>query len=165
MQIKNMFSFGVDWNYKTVSMLVFLAIIPNFLGMINISTPLGFKVHFFQLAIIAAAMIYGPMGGLMSGLFGSIYSAIIMNNPYIIGGNIILGIVTGILLRKKIHTVLAVLIAFAVQLPWLILTDFYLVHLPVHVIKAIIIALLIMNTVWALVIHYSKRHIKRIIGC
>lgn len=165
MEIKNIFSFGVNWNYKTISMLIFLAIIPNFLGFINISTPLGFKIHSFQLAIIAAAMIYGPMGGLISGLFGSVYSAIIMNNPYIIGGNIILGIVTGLLLRKKVHTLLAVLIAYGVQLPWLILTDYYLVHLPMHVIKAIIITLLITNSIWALVIHYSKNRIKRIIEC
>ena len=83
--------FDVKWNYKTISLLLFLVFVPNLLGMINISTPFGFKLHFFQLAVIIAAMVYGPMGGLLSGMFGSVYSAMMMNNPYIVVGNVIPG--------------------------------------------------------------------------
>lgn len=165
MENKNIFSFNVKWNYKTISLFAFLLLLPNLLGMINLSTALGFKIHFFQLAIFIAALIYGPGGGLLSGFVGSFYSAMIMGNPYIIGGNMILGFFVGLFTRYKLHTIIAVLLAYIVQLPWLIITDYYFAHLPVTFIKPLIVALLISNSVWALVAHYSIKPIRKSLGC
>ena len=165
MEYKNIFGFNINWNTKSISMFIVLLGIPNMLGMLNISTPFGFKIHFFQAAIILAALIYGPIGGLMSGITGSMFSAILMNNPYIIIGNAILGFFTGIFLRYGVKTIYAVLFAYLIQLPWLVLTDYYLVHLPWPFIQALIIALLISNTVWALVAHHSHKPLRRFIGC
>lgn len=157
----NLLSFNIKWNYKTIGLFVFLLVLPNFLGMINISTPWGFKIHFFQLAIFIAALIYGPKGGLLSGLVGSTYSAFLMHNPYIIGGNVILGFFVGLFVRFGWPTIFVVLLAYLVQLPWLIITDYYFVHLPISFIKALIIALLISNIIWATVAHYFVKFIKK----
>jgi len=162
---KNVFSWDVGWNFKSVSLFLFLLALPNLLSVINISTPWGFKIHFFQLAIFIAAAIYGPRGGLLSGLLGSLYSGILMNNPYLVVGNALLGFLVGFFVRYKIHTLIAVLSAFIIQLPWLILTDHYLVHLPVNFIVPLVIALLISNTLWAIIAHFSTKPIKSLIQC
>jgi len=158
------YGFNVNWNVRTVSMFIVLLVIPNILGMLNISTSFG-KLHFFQLAIILAALIYGPVGGFMSGITGSIYSGIIMSNPYIIVGNAILGLFAGIFIRYGFKTITAVMLAFLIQLPWLILTDYYLVHLPWTFIKGLIIALFITNALWAYVAHHSYKPMRRFLGC
>lgn len=151
--------FDIKWNYKTISLFVFLIAIPNVLGLINISTPWGFNIHFFQVAIFLAALIYGPMGGLTSGLVGSIYTAAMMNNQYIVVGNVILGFFVG-LFAKKFNVIIAVLLAFIIQLPWLLATDYYLIHMPTTVLKGLVIALLVSNIIWALIAMYTYKPIK-----
>ncbi len=160
MEYKNIFSFDVEWNYKTIALFLFLIGLPNLLGIVNITTPFGFKIHFFQAAIFLAALIYGPMGGLSAGLVGSAYSAAVMANPYIIVGNVLLGFFVGLFARYGIKTVFAVWLAFLIQLPWLVLTDYYLVHLPIAFIVSLIIALAVSNTLWAVVAHYLAKPVK-----
>ena len=92
---KNILDFNIEWNKSHVLAFSILLIIPNLLGLINISTPWGFNIHFFQVAIFMAAIVYGPKGGLLSGLVGSAYSAFVMANPYIIIGNALLGFFVG----------------------------------------------------------------------
>jgi uncharacterized membrane protein len=164
MEYKNIFPFDVEWNYKTIALFLFLLGLPNLLGMINIGTPFGFKIHFFQAAIFVAALIYGPTGGMASGLVGSAYSAVMMNNPYIIVGNMILGFFVGLFAKYGIKTVFAVWLAFLIQLPWLVLTDYYLVHLPMTFIISLIIALAVSNTIWAIVAHYAAKPIRHTLG-
>lgn len=161
MQYKNLFSFNIEWTYKTISLFIFLIAVPNLLGMVNLPTQWGFNIHFFQAAIFLAALIYGPSGGLLSGLAGSMYSAFIMHNPYIAVGNAILGFFVGLFARYGLNAIIAVLTAYLIQLPWLILTDYYLVGLPMSFIVPLIIALLISNTVWAIAASYSYKHIKK----
>ncbi|MBD3164263.1 hypothetical protein GF323_03620 [Candidatus Woesearchaeota archaeon] len=160
MDYKNIFSFDIKWSSKTVSLFIFLLILPNFLGMINLSTKTGFKIHFFQYAVFLAAIIYGPKGGLLSGFVGSTYSAFIMHNPYIAVGNAILGFFTGLFIRYGSKTILAVLLAYIIQLPWLILTDYFLVHLPMSFIMPLIMALFFSNIVWAIAAHYTAKLVK-----
>jgi len=161
MHYKNLFSIKLD--YKSASLLVFLAILPNVLGMLNISTSLGFKLHFFQIGIFAAAMLYGPVGGAVSGGIGSVYSAILMNNPYIIVGNIILGLFAGLFISFGMHTVLSVILAYLIQLPWLWLSDIYLAHMPLGAVKGVVAALLFSNIIWAALVHYTVRPFKKLI--
>jgi uncharacterized membrane protein len=160
MKYNNIFAFDMPFNIKTISLFVILAGLPNLLGLLNITTPWGFNIHFFQIAIFLAALIYGPIGGLTSGLFGSFYSAIMMHNPYIIVGNMILGFFVGYFARKYYTTWQAVLMAFAIQLPWLVATDLYLVHMPAKVIFGLVVALAISNTAWAIVAQYIKKPIR-----
>jgi hypothetical protein len=145
----NIFRFNVDWNYRTISLFLVLLAIPNILGMANLSTPFGFKIHFFQFAIFLAAAIYGPTGGMLAGLTGSLYSAAVMSNPYIAVGNAILGAFTGLFMRYKFNTIVAVALAFLIQLPWLIGTDYFLIGMPLKAIWMLVVALAVSNTVWA----------------
>ncbi len=164
MEYKNIFSFDIEWNYKTISTFFVLLALPNLLGMMNISTPWGFKLHFFQLAVFIAALIYGPLGGMFSGMVGSLYPAVIMHNPYIVGGNMILGLFVGLFVRYKINIILAVLLAYIVQLPWLIITDYFFMHLSGRFIVGLVIALAISNTIWAIVSGYFYPRLKRMLS-
>jgi len=151
-----------EWDFKRTTIFLILLIIPNLLSLINIETNLGFKIHFFQLGIIIAAIAYGPMGGLLSGMIGSIYPSMITSNPYIIIGNMILGFAAGYLIRLRWNIIIATLIAFMIQLPWLIASDYYFMHLPIQIIIGIIIALTISNTIWSAIANYSSKYIRQI---
>lgn len=157
-------SFNVKWNYKTAGLLILLVALPETLGTVNMPVAAGFNLHFFQAAIFLAAAIYGPAGGVLSGFAGSFYSAYAMGNPYILIGNALLGFFAGLFLRKGLHTVPAVWCAYAVQLPWLILTDYYLVGLPLPFIREVAIALFLSNTLWAIAVHYLAKPVQRFIS-
>jgi len=148
--MENIWDFGVKWNLKNMSIFATLIILPNLLGLVNITTPLGFKIHTFQVAIFMAAALFGPKGGLLSGLIGSAYSGIIMSNPYILVGNAILGFSVGYFAQRT-SLPKAVLLGFAFQLPWLILTDLFLIGMPLSVLVMLIASLAVSNTIWALV--------------
>ncbi len=160
----NTLSFEVKWNYRSAGMLIALVGLPEFLGTLNLPVAAGFKLHFFQAAVFLAAALYGPWGGLLSGFAGSLYSAYVMSNPYLLIGNALLGFFTGFFLRKGFRTVSAVWLAFAVQLPWLVLTDYFLVHLPADVISGLVFALFLSDTLWAAAVHFLADPVKRFIA-
>lgn len=147
-------------NNKMISLLIILFILPNLLSLINITTPWGFKIHFFQLAIFIAAIFYGPRGGLLAGALGSILPAFLAHNPYVIIGNMILGFLVGLFVNRGFPIIWAAFLAYSLELPWLIFTDYYLVHLPVPAIEKIIITLAVSNTIWAICTHYLTPSIK-----
>jgi uncharacterized membrane protein len=157
MEHKNIFSFETHW--KSLMMLLTLVILPNLLGMLNMPTVFGFKIHTFQIAVFLAAAIYGPVGGLISGGLGSMFSALAMGNPYIIIGNIILGFMAGYFVRKGFHLVIAAFFAYLIQMPWLYITDVYLMSMPVVIVVKIMIALLVTDILWAAVAQYGKKYL------
>ena len=152
-----------QWNYKSITLLAVLILLPNLLGIINIPTSLGFSIHFFQIAVFLAALIYGPWAGLLSGAIGSAYSAITMNNPYIIVGNMILGFFVGYFASKKFHTLVSVALSFLIQLPWLIMSDHYFIGMPMGLVWMIVVALAVSNIIWGLMAHYTNKPLKNII--
>ena len=81
-----------------------------------------------------------------------------LNNPYIILGNVILGFSFGVFVRLKWNAVLAGLTAFAIQVPWLWITDVYLMKMPTNLVIGIIIALFLSNIVWSFAADKSKRY-------
>jgi uncharacterized membrane protein len=151
-------AFGVRFSLRSVSMLAFLAALPNLLGAIVMPTPLGFHFHLFQIGIFLAALLYGQWGGAVSGAFGSIFTAIALNNPFIIAGNIILGFFTGLFL-KRVNIITAAMLAYAVQLPWLWYTDIFLAGMKAGAVKAVMWALLFSNLVWAAVAFLAGKKI------
>ena len=161
---RNIFGMEVKFTYKSIALLSFLAVFPNILGLIVLPTPFGFNLHLFQYLIFAAALLYGPFGGLVSGAFGSVYTALLLNNPYIIFGNIILGFFFGYFAKnKKIHVLPAMFIAYAIQLPWLYVTDIYLAKMPLPAVQGVIIALLASNILWAYLAGKSYKQIGKLI--
>jgi len=162
MEQAKILSLNIKWSYKNLFLFLSLIILPNILGAFNLNTPWGFKIHFFQIAIFAAAAIFGPGGGALSGLFGSIYSSILTANPYIIIGNVILGFFVGLFIKLKLPFFLAILFAYCLQLPWLVLTDYYLVNLGMTFIKNLIFSLAASHAVWAIIIYWLLPHFQKL---
>ena len=155
--------FNMKFNWRTISLLCFLVIFPNVLGVFHTSL-LGVRIHFFQYLIFLAAIIYGPVGGMISGAFGSVYTAMALHNPYIVIGNILLGGLVGLFVKKyNFHVISAVLTAYLIQLPWLWTTDVYLALMPIKVVNGIVVALLVSNLIWGVVAELTVKRIKSIV--
>jgi len=150
----------LPWNRKTVGALL-LVFLPNILSMVNLTTPGEFKIHTFQVAIFLAASLLGPLGGLLSGLIGSLFSAVALSNPYLLIGNGILGFFTGWFLRRGIRPLFAVWMAFCLQLLWLIPTDYFLAGLSASFIQNLVLMLFLSNTLWAVVASGLREPLKR----
>ncbi|MCX6777965.1 MAG: hypothetical protein NT157_03695 [Candidatus Micrarchaeota archaeon] len=112
-----------------------LAVIPAF----------GVRFHFFQAAIFMSAMLFGPLAGAATGAFAASYNAFAMNNLYIIGGNAILGYFAAYFVKKH-GAVKAVLMAYAIQLPYLVVTDL-LVGMSLMAVASIACVLAVENVI------------------
>jgi uncharacterized membrane protein len=163
MRIQETLSIDRKLTPAVIIALAVLVLIPNVLSLVNIDTPMGVKLHLFQLAIFIAAIVFGPFGGTLSGLIGSIYPAMVISNPYIIVGNTLLGFFVGLFTRKGMNTVLAVILAYMIQLAWLIPSDLYLQKMPAGMVKGVVVALLISNLIWAIVAHFISKPIKNVL--
>ena len=97
------------------------------------------------------------------GFFGFIIAAFRLPraNPYILGGNAILGFFTGLFYskirgmkaRSIVPQTLAVLAAYAVQAPYLFFTDVYLMAMPVPIVLAILAVLLLEDMISVFICH------------
>ena len=140
------------------ALLVFL---PCLLSLIHVTFAQEWKIHFFPAAIFLAAVRFGPVGGLVAGLTGSHYSAILLGNPWLMAGNAILGFFAGFFYRKTSKIVFSVILAFAYQLPWLILSDCYFAGLSPVFIAELAVVLFLGNLMWALLILPGMKPIKK----
>ena len=139
---------GFVFNWKNMGVFIFLALLPNFLGMINLPTIYGFKIHFFQIGVFIAALMYGSKGGFVAGAIGSVFSTIIMNNPVILIGNTILGFTLGKAFELTKKPFLSLGIAFTAQLLFLIPADILWIGLSMAFVIKLIIALAASNIIW-----------------
>ena len=139
-------------------LLVFL---PCLLSLINVTFAQSWKIHFFPAAVFLAAVGFGPAGGLIAGITGSLYSAVALGKPWLIAGNALLGFLTGFFFRRTSKIILSVLLAFAVQLPWLILSDYYFAGLSPLFIAKLVMVLFLGNLLWALLISLGMKPIKK----
>jgi len=138
-----------------------LVLLPCLLSLINVTFAESWRIHFFPAAIFLAALSFGPAGGLIAGVTGSLYSAFLTGNPYLIAGNALLGFMAGVFFRKTGKMVWAALLAFACQLPWLIVSDYFFVHLPAAFIAKLVLVLFLGNLLWALLIDLAMKPIKK----
>ncbi|MCX5848593.1 MAG: hypothetical protein NTW65_04010 [Deltaproteobacteria bacterium] len=129
--------------------------------MINLTFAQSWKVHFFPAAIILAALIFGATGGLIAGVAGSLYSALLLGNPYLIVGNALFGLLTGIFYKRTNKIILSVLLAFVCELPWLIITDYYFVNLPAEFIAKLVVVLFLANVLWAALMHSFNKPLRK----
>jgi len=138
-----------------------LVLLPCLMSLIHVSFAQSWKIHFFPAAIFLAAVSFGPAGGLLAGITGSLYSALWLGNPYLMVGNAILGLMTGLFFRKTSSIIPSVLLAFACQLPWLIVSDYFFMGLPAEFIARLVVVLFLGNILWALLIHLGMKPIKK----
>ena len=138
-----------------------LVLLPCFLSLINVTFAQSWKIHFFPAAFFLAAISFGPAGGMIAGVTGSLYSAILLGNPYLIAGNALMGFLTGVFFRKTSKIIPSVLLAFACQLPWLIVSDYYFVGLPAMFIAKLAVVLFLGNLLWALLTSLGMKPIRK----
>jgi LytS/YehU family sensor histidine kinase len=124
-------------------------------------------VHFFQLAIFICGILAGPWAGFLCGTVGGLYMAV-TKIPFIIGGIAILGGSVGVF-AKKIRPVFAGLLAWLVQAPYVLVTDYiwfaFFVGRSVEVVWTLITPIMINLTLQTVVcailadilVHYIKR--------
>jgi uncharacterized membrane protein len=154
---------GVKSYHKAISVFSLLALLPFLLSLINITFAESWKIHFFPAAIILAAVVFGPTGGVIAGISGSFYPALFLGNPYILMGNALFGLLIAVFNKKSNKIVLSVLLAYLCELPWLILTDYYLVHLPSAFIAKLVVVLFLANILWAVLINISIKRIRKLL--
>ncbi|MBW2966790.1 hypothetical protein KY342_06835 [Candidatus Woesearchaeota archaeon] len=159
MKYKNIFGMEIEWDFKKIFLLSSLLIFPNVLALFHFQL-FGLRIHFFQYLIFLAAFIFGPVGGILSGGIGSFYTAIALNNPYIAIGNMILGGFVGLFMKYKIGIMPSVLLAYAIQVPWLWVTDIYLAGMIMKYVNMIVIALLVSNIICGFMTKLTAKRIK-----
>ena len=157
---------------KTIAFIAIMAALANVMSLPPLAIPIqigGYTsaIHFFQLAIFICGILAGPYAGLLSGAVGSLYMGI-TRIPFVIGGIAILGLSVG-LFAKRVRPVFAGLLAWLVQAPYVVVTDYVWFTVFVGnssaaawaIIIAVIINLTLESVVCAvladIIIHYLKR--------
>jgi uncharacterized membrane protein len=157
---------------KTIAFIALMAALANVMSLPPLAIPLqigGYTsaIHFFQLAIFICGILAGPYAGLLSGAIGSLYMGI-SRIPFVIGGIAILGFAVG-LFARRFRPVFAGLLAWLVQAPYVLVTDYVWFTLFVGnssaaawaIIAPIMINLTLQSVVCAvladIIIHYLKR--------
>jgi hypothetical protein len=153
---------NVKFYRQAVNIFLLLALLPCLLSLINITFAGSWKIHFFPAAIILAAIVFGPIGGIIAGISGSLYTALFLGNPYIVIGNALFGMLTAVFYKKTDKIVPSVLLAYLCELPWLILTDYYLAHLSTDFIAKLVVVLLLGNFLWATLIKLNIKSIRKL---
>jgi LytS/YehU family sensor histidine kinase len=127
------------------------------LSFVSVPFAMGLRIHFFQVGIMLAGAIGGPVSGLITGSIGGLYIAMIRSDPTIVVGNGLLGLFTGLLVRK-IRPALAALVAWVlVQAPWIYLTGTFILGVPSAVMQLILVLLTLEDAVCAVVVDILVR--------
>jgi len=145
-----------------VAFIAVMAGLANVFGLLAI--PVGpTSIHFMQLPIILTGLAVGAVPGASVGLLGSLVMAFMLPtaNPYIIVGNAILGLFTGLFysriknwkVRPVIPQLASVLAAYLIQAPYVYFTDVYLVSMYPTVVQAILLKLLAEDLVSLFISH------------
>jgi len=157
---------------KVLAFTALMAALANVMSVPPLAVPIQLgeftsTVHFFQLAIFLCGILAGPWAGLLGGAVGGLYMSV-TKIPFIVGGIAILGGSAG-LFAKKVRPVFAGLLAWLVQAPYVLVTDYVWFTLFVGKSSAIAWTLLtpIMITLTLeaivcailadIIIHYVKR--------
>ena len=104
-----------------------MAALANVMSLPPLAIPIQFggftsAFHFFQLPILLCGILAGPWAGLVSGAVGSLYMGV-TRIPFVVGGIAILGVGAG-LFAKRVRPVFAGLLAWLVQAPYVLVTDY-----------------------------------------
>jgi uncharacterized membrane protein len=135
------------------------------LSVLTVPFVAGLRIHFFQVAIMLAGVIAGPLSGLVTGLIGGAYVAMLRSDPTIVIGNGLLGLFTGLFVRRM-RPALAGIAAWAlIQAPWVYVTGTFIFHVPGFVMQLILGLLTIEGVVCAVVVDVlqSRFHLRELV--
>ena len=135
------------------------------LSVLTVPFVAGLRIHFFQFAIMLAGVIAGPLSGLVTGLIGGAYVAMLRSDPTILIGNGLLGLFTGLFVRRM-RPALAGIAAWAlIQAPWVYVTGTFIFQVPALVMQLILGLLTIEGVVCAAVVDVlqSRFHLRELV--
>src|SRR4030066_1845887 len=112
---------------RTIAFVALMAALANVMSIapLAITLPLGpftSSIHFFQLAVFLLGILAGPWAGLLGGAVGGLYMSV-TRIPFVLGGIAILGGSAG-LFDKKFRPAIAGSLAWLVQAPYVLVTDY-----------------------------------------
>jgi len=113
---------------KTMSFAALMGALAIVLSVPPLAVPISLgsfesSIHFFQLAVFLSGILAGPIAGAVTGAVGGVYMAV-TRIPFVVGGVAILGGAVG-LLAKRVRPLFAGLLAWVVQAPYVVVTDFF----------------------------------------
>ena len=135
------------------------------LSALSVPFLFGLRIHFFQVAIMLAGVVGGPVSGLVAGGVAGVYTAALMSNPTIIVGNALLGLFTGIFVRKMRPVLAGILAWVLIQAPWLYLSETYILNVPGFVMQTILVTLTVEDVICAVVadVLQNRFHLREIV--
>jgi len=128
------------------------------LSALSVPFVFGLRIHFFQVAIMLAGVIAGPISGLVAGGIGGVYVATLMSDPTIVIGNALLGLFTGLFVRKMRPALAGIVAWVVIQAPWNYLTGTYILHVPAFVMQTILVTLTIEDVICAVIADLLQTH-------
>jgi len=128
------------------------------LSLLSVPFLLGLRIHFFQVAIMLAGVIGGPVSGLVTGAIGGAYMAALRSDPTIVVGNALLGLFTGLFVRKLRPALAAIAAWVLIQAPWIYLTGTYILHVPGIVMQTILVTLTVEDVICAVIADVLQTH-------
>jgi hypothetical protein len=127
---------------RTIAFIASMSALANVISLYSVPISiLGFRssIHFLQLPIILGAIVAGASVGLIIGFFGAFAMAYFMGMPFILGGMAILGLLSGLFV-KKVRPLFAGPLAYLASVPYVAVTD-YLWGIPLPVVGIILVNL------------------------
>jgi thiamine transporter ThiT len=155
---------------KTLTLIAVMASLTNILSFPPFAFPIVLgpfetTIHFSQLPIFIAAILGGPLAGLITGFIGGLYMSF-TRIPFIVFGLAILGCSTGLLV-KKVPPFFAGVIAWCIQAPYVLVTDYlwfsFFLRQPASVIWSILIPILVKLSIEAFISAFFAHIIVRAI--
>jgi LytS/YehU family sensor histidine kinase len=128
------------------------------LSALSVPFVFGLRIHFFQVAIMLASVIGGPVSGLATGAIGGVYVATLMSDPTIVVGNCLLGLFTGLFVRKMRPALAGIVAWVFIQAPWNYLTGTYILHVPGLVMQTITVTLTVEDVICAVITDVLQTH-------
>lgn len=128
------------------------------LSALSVPFVAGLRIHFFQVAIMLAGVIGGPLSGLVTGTIGGAYMATLRSDPTIVIGNALLGLFTGLFMRKMRPALAGIAAWVLIQAPWIYLTGTYVLNVPGIVMQTILVTLTVEDVICAVIADVLQTH-------
>jgi hypothetical protein len=150
---------------RFVAFTAIMTTIAVVLSALSVPFVFGLRIHFFQVAIMLAGVIGGPVSGLVAGSIGGVYVSALRSDPTIVVGNAFLGLFTGLFVRKMRPALAGILAWVLIQAPWLYLTGTYILNVPGFVMQTILVTLTFEDVICAIVadVLQSRFHLREMV--
>jgi uncharacterized membrane protein len=151
---------GITLTYASrfVAFTAIMTALAVVLSALSVPFVFGLRIHFFQVAIMLAGVIGGPVSGLVAGSVGGVYMSALRSDPTIVVGNALLGLFTGLFVRKMRPVLAGILAWVLIQAPWLYLTGTFILNVPGLVMETILITLTVEDVICAVIADVLQTH-------